>query len=157
MRVSKMFFGVVEVIRSGLRRHRSATTAMSWGAAPHPARGTFFRKKSPWTLQKPFLCQRRIDLHQSLCYILMYRTLTDPKLFRSLPYCRIVFNNIVGNIDCAFLDIIFQRKSPQNTFLHCMKCSKGLWLFVNSVAPKFSYLSPHKFASILIAADFPSQ
>ena len=73
-----------------------------------------------------FLCQRRIDLHQSLRYVLMYRTLTDPKLFRRLPYRRIVFNNIVGNIDCAFLDIIFQRKSPQNTFLHCMKYFEGI-------------------------------
>ena len=66
-------------------------------------------------------CQRWIDLLQSFRDILMYRTLTNAESPSRLPYRGIVFNNIISNIDCSLLDIIFQRKSPQNAFLHCMK------------------------------------
>ena len=62
-----------------------------------------------------------IDLHQSFGHVLVDCGLRNPKLLCGLSYGRIVFNNIIGNIDCSFLDIIFQRKTPRNTFLHCMR------------------------------------
>ena len=85
-----------------------------------------------------FLCKRRIDLHQTFCDILMYRRLANPKLLRRLPDGGIVFDNIISNINCSFLNIILQKKSPQNTFLHCMKCSGGLWQF-----PSFELINLH--------------
>ena len=60
------------------------------------------------------------------CYLRMYCRLRNPKLFRSLPYCRVIFNNIISNIDCSFFDIIFQRNTPRNTFLHCMR---GIFIY----------------------------
>ena len=60
------------------------------------------------------------------CYYRMYRTLTYPKLLRRLPHRGIVLNNIIGNVHRTLFDIIFQKETPQNTFLHCMKWSEGL-------------------------------
>ena len=73
-----------------------------------------------------FLCKCRINLHQSICNIFMHRRFANPKLLRRLPNGSIVINNIISNIDCSFLNIILQKKTPQNTFLHCMKCPEGL-------------------------------
>lgn len=50
----------------------------------------------------------RIHLHKSVGDVFMYRTLTDAKLLRRLPDCSVVLNNIRGNVDCSFFDIIFQ-------------------------------------------------
>ena len=44
----------------------------------------------------------------------MYRTLTDPKLFRCLPHRRIVLYNIIRNLHGSFLNIIFQKNPPAN-------------------------------------------
>ena len=41
-------------------------------------------------------------------YLHMYCRLTHPKLFRSLSYGRVVLNNIHGNVDCSFFNIILQ-------------------------------------------------
>ena len=46
------------------------------------------------------------------CYLHMYRTLAYPKLFCRLTDCGVVVDDIFGNADCPFLDIILQRKSP---------------------------------------------
>jgi len=61
------------------------------------------------------LRQRRIHLHQSLRHVLMYRAFADAEGLGSLPHRGVVFFNIV-----------FQRKTPQDTFLQCMKVSEGL-------------------------------
>lgn len=47
----------------------------------------------------------------------MYRTLTDPISLRRLPHRGIVVNNIVGNTDGTFFDIILQRNTPVGYFL----------------------------------------
>ena len=73
-------------------------------------------------------CQHGVYLHETLRHVLVDCGLRNSERLCRLSHRRIVFNNIVGNIDCAFLDIIFQRKSPQNTFLHCMRGWEGLWL-----------------------------
>ena len=52
--------------------------------------------------------QVRIYLFKAVSDVFMYRTLTHPKLFRSLPDRRVVLNNIRGNVDCSFFDIILQ-------------------------------------------------
>nr|DAZ35980.1 MAG TPA: hypothetical protein [Caudoviricetes sp.] len=41
-------------------------------------------------------------------YFHMYRTLTYSKFFRSLPYCCLFFNNIIGYFNCPFFNIFFQ-------------------------------------------------
>ena len=79
----------------------------------------------------------------------MDRTLTNPKPLRRLPHRSIVLNNIVGNLDCTFLNIIFQKGTPQNTFLHCMKYSEGLWLHKNSYI--YSSLSPSQTSHFKIS------
>ena len=38
----------------------------------------------------------------------------------------IILNDIIGNLNCTLLNILFQKETPQNTFLHCMKCFEGL-------------------------------
>ena len=57
-------------------------------------------------------CQRRIDLDDSLCYILMYGTLTNSKLFCGLTHSGIVLNDIICDIYDSLLDITFHKKSP---------------------------------------------
>ena len=42
------------------------------------------------------------------CYNHMYRTLTNPEPFRSLPDRSVILDNIRGNVDCSFFNIILQ-------------------------------------------------
>ena len=46
------------------------------------------------------------------CYIRMYRTFIDSKLFCSLSHCCIIFNNIICNLNRSLFDIIFQKNKP---------------------------------------------
>ena len=46
------------------------------------------------------------------CYNRMHRTLTNPKLFRCLSHCRIIFYNIICNFHCTLLNIFSHRKAP---------------------------------------------
>ena len=55
-----------------------------------------------------------VDLEEAFGDILMYRTLTDPKLFRSLPHSRVILYNIISNLHGSFLNIIFQKNPPAN-------------------------------------------
>ena len=55
-----------------------------------------------------------VDLEEALGDVLMYRTLTDPKLFRSLPHSRVILYNIISNLHGSFLNIIFQKNPPAN-------------------------------------------
>ena len=48
------------------------------------------------------------------CHIHMYRTLTDPKLFRCLPHRRIILYYIYGNLHGPLLNIILQKNPPAN-------------------------------------------
>ena len=56
----------------------------------------------------------------------MYRALRDTERFCGLPHCGIVVDDIVGYPYSSFFNIVFQRKTPQDTFLQCMKVSEGL-------------------------------
>ena len=87
-----------------------------------------------------------INLHQSLCDILMYCAFAYPKLLCSLSYSRIVFDNIIGNIDCSFFDIFFQRNTPRNTFLHCMR---GIFIYDMNTP-----LKPSSFQAIFLRNRF---
>ena len=58
--------------------------------------------------------QGRIDLEEPLGDILMYRTLTDPKLLRRLPHSRVILNYIISNLHGSFLNVIFQKNPPAN-------------------------------------------
>lgn len=58
--------------------------------------------------------KRRVNLEEPLGNILMYRTLTDPKLLRCLPHRRAVFYNIICNLHGSLLNIIFQKNPPAN-------------------------------------------
>ncbi len=58
--------------------------------------------------------QGGIDLEEPFGNILMYRTLTDPKLLRCLPHRRAVFYNIICNLHGSLLNIIFQKNPPAN-------------------------------------------
>ena len=52
--------------------------------------------------------------------------LTDSKFLRCLTYRCICLNDITGDFHCPFFDIIFQKETPQNTFLQFMKYFEGL-------------------------------
>ena len=66
--------------------------------------------------------KRRVDLTQSIRYILMHRTLADSKLFCRLTYCCFCFYYVMRNLHCTLFDIILQRKNPPKTpFLQCMR------------------------------------
>lgn len=73
-----------------------------------------------------FFRKCRVNLHQTFRYVLMYSGFRNAKLLCRLPDGGIILNDIISNTDCPFLDIILQKKSPQNTFLHCMKYREGL-------------------------------
>ena len=62
-----------------------------------------------------------IDLDQSIGDVLMYRTFADTKLLRRLPHCRVVFNNVHGDLDGSPFNIFFQKNPPQALFLQCMQ------------------------------------
>ena len=59
-----------------------------------------------------------IDLYR---YNRMYRALTDPEMLRSLSHRSIIFNNILRNLRCSLLNIIFHQNPLQYLFLHCMQ------------------------------------
>lgn len=59
-----------------------------------------------------FTGKGRVDLEEPFGDIFMYRTLTDPKLFRRLPHSRVIFYNIISNLHGSFLNIIFQKNPP---------------------------------------------
>ena len=58
--------------------------------------------------------QGRVNLEEPFGDVLMYRTLTDPKLLRCLPHRRAVFYNIICNLHGSLLNIIFQKNPPAN-------------------------------------------
>ena len=72
------------------------------------------------------LRQCRIYLRQPLCYVLMYCAFRDTERLRCLPYRGVVVNDIACYPYSPFFNIVFQRKTPQDTFLQCMKVSEGL-------------------------------
>ena len=72
------------------------------------------------------LRQRRIHLHQSLRHVLMYRAFADAEGLRCLPHRGVVLDDIARYPYSSFFNIVFQRKTPQDTFLQCMKVSEGL-------------------------------
>ena len=70
--------------------------------------------------------QCRIDLDQPVCHIFMYCTLTDPKFFRRLSYCRFCFYYVMCNLHCTFFDIILQRKIPRRHRFYSV-CGGFMW------------------------------
>ena len=72
--------------------------------------------------------QGGIDLQETLCDVFMYRTLTDPKLFCRLPYCRIVVYNVFCDFHSSLLNISFQNFSPANTVFTMYAGKEGVML-----------------------------
>ena len=56
----------------------------------------------------------RVDLEKAVGNVLVHRTLTDPKLLRSLPHRRIILYYIYGNLHGPLLNIILQKTPPAN-------------------------------------------
>ena len=56
----------------------------------------------------------------------MYRAFADAEGLGGLPHRGVVVDDIVGYPYSSFFNIVFQRKTPQDTFLQCMKVSEGL-------------------------------
>ena len=61
-----------------------------------------------------FSRQGGVDLEEPFGDVLMYRTLTDPKLLRRLPHRRAVLYNIICNLHGSLFNIIFQKNPPAN-------------------------------------------
>ena len=57
----------------------------------------------------------------------MYRAFADAEGLRGLPHRGIVLDDIARYLYSSFFNIVFQRKTPQDTFLQCMKVAEGLW------------------------------
>ena len=72
--------------------------------------------------------QGRIDLEEPLGDILMYRTLTDPKLLRRLPHSRVILNYIISNLHGSFLNVIFQKNPPANIVFTMYAGGRGVML-----------------------------
>lgn len=75
-------------------------------------------------------CQTGIDQHEAFRHILMYRTLTDPKLFRSLTDGSVMLYNIIRNAYRPLFNIFLHMNSPQKAFLHSMQVFTGIVLKV---------------------------
>lgn len=84
------------------------------------------------------------NLHKNLfCYYRMYRTLTNSKFLRRLPYRSLSFYNILCNFNRSFFDIIFHKNSPGYIFLQCMQgnyrlCSHNSLILVFTIHRKCS-------------------
>ena len=61
-------------------------------------------------------CQSRINLHQAVGYVLMYRAFTDTECPGSLPDRCIAVNNVICDIHGTFFDIVFQGYPPESLF-----------------------------------------
>ena len=55
-----------------------------------------------------------VDLEEPFGNILMYRTLTDPKLLCRLSHSSTIFYNIICNLHGSLFNIIFQKNPPAN-------------------------------------------
>lgn len=60
------------------------------------------------------------------CYNHMYCAFANAEGLGSLPHRGIVVDDIACYPNSSFFNIVFQRKTPQDTFLQCMKVSEGL-------------------------------
>lgn len=58
----------------------------------------------------------RVNLHQTFCYVLVYRAFANSKFFCRLADSCIFLNYIISNIDCPFFYVTFQRTSPYTVF-----------------------------------------
>ena len=68
-----------------------------------------------------FCRQHMVDLAETFCDVLMYRTLADSEMLCSLSHRSIIFNNILRYLCCPFFNITFQKSPLQYLFLHCMQ------------------------------------
>ena len=57
----------------------------------------------------------------------MYRAFADAECLGGLPHRGIVLDDIACYPYSSFFNIVFQKKTPQDTFLQCMKVSEGLY------------------------------
>ena len=76
----------------------------------------------------------------------MYRAFADAEGLGSLPHRGVVVDDIVGYPYSSFFNIVFQRKTPQDTFLQYMKVSEGLCIEIVSV---LNHMRFGKFFSLL--------
>lgn len=60
------------------------------------------------------------------CYYHMYRTLRYSECLSRLPHRGIAVDDIVSDADGTLLNIILQKNTPQESFLQCMKDSRGV-------------------------------
>lgn len=77
------------------------------------------------SIYNPFyskLLSKRIFL---FCYYYVYRTLTYPKRNRRLPHRRLIFNNIISNLNRSLLDIIFHKNPCIVCFFTIYAKAKG--------------------------------
>ena len=83
----------------------------------------------------------RVDLFQTVGAVFMYRTLTNPKLFRSLAHSGFMFDDIICNFYCPLLNVIFHKNNPCiNCFLQSMQGQINVCLIpVPSYSWKTSY------------------
>lgn len=62
-------------------------------------------------------CKGWINLDKTFCNVFMYRTFTNSKFFRCLPYCCIFLDYIISNINCPFFYVSLQRNPSYIVFL----------------------------------------
>ena len=75
----------------------------------------------------------------------MYRAFADAEGLGSLPHRGVVVDDIVGYPYSSFFNIVFQRKTPQDTFLQFMKVSEGLCIL--TIKPLFDNYFVSKYNS----------
>ena len=44
----------------------------------------------------------------------------------SHKYCRVILNDIIGNLNCSFRNIIFQKETPSDHFFTLYEVFEGL-------------------------------
>lgn len=58
----------------------------------------------------------RIDMFKPVCHILVNRALADSKFFCSLTYCGIVIDDVIGDCNRPFFNIIFHECPSEHVF-----------------------------------------
>ena len=91
----------------------------------------------------------------------MYRAFADAEGLGSLPHRGVVVDDIVGYPYSSFFNIVFQRKTPQDTFLQCMKVSEGLcpnyvYLFILFIFLRIACQYILSFSTLITVTVVPS-
>ena len=95
------------------------------------------------------------------CYLRMYCAFRNAERLRCLSDRGVVVDDIACYPNSSFFNIVFQRKTTQDTFLQCMKVSDGLctnyvYLFILFIFLRIACQYILSFSTLITVTVVPS-